>query len=288
MQNNDLQNFANLDLDNSGYGSDHSTFITATHTLGLGKDVYIVDSGTTQHMVLDKSLIINHQPISSVRVKYGDGSVLVSTLSRTLTLGSMVLNNVLYVPGSIDNLISVSDTEVGKWVFDDHFATLHNKVTWQPIITAHGFNGLYIIKASHAISLSVTAADLSTLTEWHQRLGHLNVRSLLRLVKLGEILGLNTMAMGNHIHGFECRDCVLGKGTKTTFPSCFGEYNSVEFEHGRCEKLQVLKSVLKVGSFKEEVSAIIPTNSTCTCAHRHMGSSICHLNWWIQVLPHLL
>ena len=50
-----LQNFANLEVDNSGYGSDHSVFITAMHPLGLGEDVYIIDSGATKHMVMDKS-----------------------------------------------------------------------------------------------------------------------------------------------------------------------------------------------------------------------------------------
>ena len=91
-----LQNFANLEIDNSGYGSDRNLLITATYTLGLGEDVYIIDSGATKHMVMDKSLIINQQPITPVKVKYGDGSGLVTTLSGSLTLGPMVLNNVLY------------------------------------------------------------------------------------------------------------------------------------------------------------------------------------------------
>ena len=158
-------------------------------------------------------------PIETPRkIKFGDGNILTSTVKGTLKLGDMVLYNVLYIPGLSNNLISVSGTNGGTWQICKNSATLFDS-TGKQVITAQMQGGLYPIKVSQlAQSLSAIADTPSTpLTDWHLRLGHLNVRSLMRLARLEKISGLSQVS-DKEIHGFECKDCLLGKGTRLPAP----------------------------------------------------------------------
>ncbi len=49
--------------------------------------------------------------------------------------------------------------------------------------------------------------------DWHLRLGHLNVRDVMRLSKDGRIDGLGHIS-GDDVHDFECSSCILGKGRR--------------------------------------------------------------------------
>ena len=116
-----------------------------------------------------------------------------STVKRTLKLGDMVLHSVLYIPQLSDNLISVSGTTGGTWRICKNSATLFDP-SGKQVITAQMQNGLYPIKVSHlAHSLSAMANTPSTpLTDLHQRLGHLNVRSFDEIGSVGKDIWIIT------------------------------------------------------------------------------------------------
>ena len=125
----------------------------------------------------------------------------------------MTLHNVLYIPGRANNFISTSATNEGTWQINKNSATLFDH-SGKHIITAQMQNGIYPIKVSQlAQSLSAMANTSSTpLLDWHPRLGHLNVRSLMKLARSEKIHGLSQVSEKD-IHDFECKDCILGKGT---------------------------------------------------------------------------
>ena len=151
--------------------------------------------------------------IAPKRIKFGDGNILTSIVKRKLQLGDMTLHNVLYIPGLANNFISTFATNEGTWQINKNSATLFDHSA-KHIITAQMQNGIYPIKVSQlAQSLSAMANTSSTpLLDWHLRLGHLNVRSLMKLARSEKINGLSQVSEKD-IHDFECKDCILGKGT---------------------------------------------------------------------------
>lgn len=87
---------------------------------------------------------------------------------------------------------------------------------------AHKVNNLYVIKASRYHAVIANSADaIAELKDWHLRLGHLNVQSVMRLFRAGRIDGLNAITSQEMQH-FQCDACILGKGrqlaTATTAP----------------------------------------------------------------------
>ena len=106
----------------------------------------------------------------------------------------------------------------GTWQICKNSATLFDS-TGKQVITAQMQGGLYPIKVSQlAQSLSAIADTPSTpLTDWHLRLGHLNVRSLMRLARLEKISGLSQVS-DKEIHDLNVKDCLLGKGTRLPAP----------------------------------------------------------------------
>ena len=67
-------------------------------------------------------------------------------------------------------------------------------------------NDLYTFKAS-----------LAELKDWHLRLGHLNVQSIMRLFRAGRIHGLDAIT-SQDLREFECQACIMGKGTRLASP----------------------------------------------------------------------
>ncbi len=78
------------------------------------------------------------------------------------------------------NLISVGNTpHTTKWEFDKHGTTLRNNNNGDNLLTAHLRAGLYSVKTSQLACALTATADL--LHDWHLRLGHLNVKDVMRL-----------------------------------------------------------------------------------------------------------
>ncbi len=85
--------------------------------------------------------------------------------------------------------------------------------------------------------------------DWHLRLGHLNVRDVMRLSKDGRKDGLEHVS-GDDIHDFDCSSCILGKGR---------HLSSTPVEERAQQPLAVVHC-------------------------RSVGSSINCIAWWLRVL----
>jgi transposase InsO family protein len=177
-----------------------------------GRSTFVIDSGASHHMVCDPQLLSNVQNISTKLVTLGDGKTTPCNQIGTLKLGRLIFQGVLLVPGLDRNLLSVSKTDLGKWEFGRTSAQLTLPSTNEILISAPLQNGLYSIQAQLAC-YKVELQGSELLQNWHERLGHCNIRSLLQIK---ERIGLQVSK--TDLDNFECEACILGKGKRLPAP----------------------------------------------------------------------
>ena len=155
-------------------------------------------------MVDKPSLLTNITSIKPITIKVGGSQRLVSTQSGTLTLGPAIFQKVLHVPNLGCNLISIAATPKSlKWEIQPNLFDLYNNQ--QKLLSAGLYNGLYRVKASQAFAHLATSAD-DLLREWHHRLGHTGVSTLMRMAKDGRI-DLDGVSNSDATN-FQCKSCI--------------------------------------------------------------------------------
>lgn len=78
-----------------------------------------------------------------------------------------------------------------------------------------GSNNLYSMLFSTALQVESNVTTCSNLQIWHERLAHINKKSLLKMISAGFIEGVSS----NEIGDFFCEACALGKQHKFPFSS---------------------------------------------------------------------
>ncbi|KAM1053110.1 hypothetical protein ACFX2C_000643 [Malus domestica] len=157
-----------------------------------------VDTGATRHVYADRNLFVSYQSVDGGENMYM-GNVIASAVAGkgkvTLKLTSgkeFSLTNVLHVPNIRNNLISGSflSNKGFKIVFEsDKFVITKGGVYVGKGYLAEGLFKLNVLSAdainnNNKPSVSSTyLIESSTLS--HARLGHVNFRSLQRMVSLG-------------------------------------------------------------------------------------------------------
>jgi hypothetical protein len=209
---------SSLSIDDSDSDSVKSYIAHANSVANNNNSTYIVDSGAIHHMVVNSTLLHDVKPIATQWIVVGNGEKVPASSMGTLKLGKAVFTNVLVAPGLDRNLISVG-ASTNKWEFDKQSATLvdSNNIA---ILTAQRSSGLYVIKASEiAIAMSASADNpsYSALCDWHERLGHVNVRRVMMMGRDGRIDGLSQVS-AKEVNEFECAFCIRGKGKRLPSP----------------------------------------------------------------------
>ena len=185
--------------------------------------IIVVDSGATDTFVNDESLLTNVIPlVNPIAVSVGDNRTIPATKRGDLKLGGIVFKDVLLVPRMGYNLLSVrKQGQPGstKWEFNKTSCALLD-AAGTTLLAGQMEHGLYVLRAKTLVRPSSPPSALladSSLLAWHRRLGHLNVRDVLRLGRSGR-LGKGWTA--GHSEDVECDECVIGKGTRLpTHPS---------------------------------------------------------------------
>ena len=202
------------------YDSEGSAFIAISTNQFSPQNCFIIDSGASHHMVNSPSLLVNLQTTSNRSIIVGNGQKLNCNQIGTLKLANVSFEGVLVVKGLDKNLISVGKTINGQWEFSNKSATLYNGNN--ALIIAQLVNGLYTIKASdlQATALLASADNKATdlLKDWHQRLGHLNVKSVMNMSREGRIEGLSQVT-ARDVNEFRCEACIKGKGKRLPAPA---------------------------------------------------------------------
>lgn len=199
-------------------------------------DSWIVDSGASRHITNNKDCLINVRELKTpISITYGNKQVASTSIIGDVALRphscstnrdqDLHLRNVLYIPETHSNLISVStltaDPEVRECKCLANAA--HICMTDQSTIVAKKQHGVYILTGSHATEISETAFA-ATPTEtpelWHQRYGHLGYNNLARIQQDDMVTGINITAQQfKKQQNLACDACMAGGQQRLPFPT---------------------------------------------------------------------
>lgn len=180
----------------------------------LNDDIWIIDSGASDHMCNNKSLLHDFQTISNpshVSIANGHTVPVLGTGNVNL-LSDIIKSCALYIPGFPFQLLSVSKlTKTLKClaIFSEDGVIFQDRVTQKKIGEGFCLDGLYYLSKSsifaNSQALSVQASSADQLL-WHQRLAHPSSKVLASLFP--------SFDCKHHL----CEVCVSSKFTRLPFP----------------------------------------------------------------------
>lgn len=183
-----------------------------------------IDSGASNHMTGRRDLLSSYQHSQPTAVTLADGKVMSSCgngtvsfkVSRGNVVNTLTANEVLYVPGMADNLISVSKlTDSGIVVtFSGNGCTAYKGSRF--VFSGSKESGIYRLCAE-AVPITEIAQSVkkSDCTLWHRRLGHINFDCLISMSQEEAVGGLPVMQREHHV----CEDCLTANQPRTPFKS---------------------------------------------------------------------
>lgn len=201
-------------------GSKQTSSFAMLNTAGsvsvtLCKSMWVFDSGSTCHMCCVKEMfgvITEHREkiqLAADNYMYseGIGDIVIETSTQVITL-----RDVLYVPSLKCNFLSVSKAAKcgNKITFNDSSAVIINS-SGAILISAKMCGNLYVYKSEDTQLYGMSASEVdnnNNYQKWHERYGHLNIKSL-------KCLSQNNLVRGMEIKKFpnsaSCATCFKGK-----------------------------------------------------------------------------
>ncbi|SGY81088.1 BQ5605_C009g05455 [Microbotryum silenes-dioicae] len=185
-------------------------------------EIWILDTGASQHYVGDASLLSNCQS-GNLKVQTASGQVVhcdtYGMVRFKLKSGaSLSLANMYHLPGAPVNLISTralfkSGAKCG-WEDSKDVMT----ITYQGVILAKTLSGTsYALDFTRIVEDQAHVATRATvgasLMEWHRRYGHVPVSSIMELVKSGAVEGL--VLTNEKVH--DCEPYISSKSRASKF-----------------------------------------------------------------------
>jgi len=173
-----------------------------------GLNSYILDSGATSHMFMDKKYFGNFKNIS-IKVQLGDDRNLNCTGIGNVKLGKYGLNldNALYVPNLKRNLISLSKlADTGYHMYINRKRLEIYKEDKLAALGLRSGNLYELVEMSGKQMVNVSKTK--EIIDWHKRFGHLNFMDLKYLRDKNLVTGIE------NINEYQCESCLKGKMTK--------------------------------------------------------------------------
>jgi hypothetical protein len=184
-------------------------------------DVWYLDTGASNHMTRQRTLLARLDESVGGTVRFGDGSVVeIHGLGAVVMKGRQgehkVLTSVYFIPKLKSNIVSVGQLEEAgcEIVLGNGKLCVYDRDHALLVKAPRTTNRLYMVKLDVAapVCLLSKADDVAWL--WHARYGHLNFRAL-------RDLGVKEMVEGipvtNRIEQV-CDGCTLGKQHRVPFP----------------------------------------------------------------------
>lgn len=198
----------------SNENGEHISFMAMTNDHST-KSSWIVDSGSTVHMTAQRNWLVNYKTFyEPKKVRLGDDYSINALGSGDIEIDIGQLRNVYYVPDISENLFSLlaatRNGVEGRFNKDSIIFVMNNK----EVTRAFNKNGIYRLDLN-VISDGNKAMMASTMTEWHNKLGHVSNETIERMKRCGAVTGLNVSAKPVQ----RCDDCLLGKCKKNAHPS---------------------------------------------------------------------
>lgn len=193
---------------------------------------WYIDSGCSDHLVNDKSLFVElrelEHPVEIAIAK--DGETIEAKQAGTVKVTSVVngkeikcsVKNVLYVPELRCNLFSVirCDEAGMKVVFESESVQIYRDS--EMVATGSRVGKLYrldlfVDSRNASDSLLSFGRVPANLELWHRRFGHLNARSLEKLISEDMCVGLKLNGRQKNDTVIVCEPCVEAKQTRNPF-----------------------------------------------------------------------
>ncbi|CAI5986882.1 unnamed protein product [Closterium sp. NIES-65] len=212
------------------YGAPYASAFTASSFNMEQTSSWLVDSGASSHICSDRSLFSSlKKPNEEILVRFGGGETykvvgvgtVVATLRSPTSETTIQLDNVLFLPSSVHNLLSVR--ALGAAGVAVSFPAAGRVVLTSddvPIGEGYTRNNLFYLQLHHgssaAPSIKPTACPASTTTSsylWHRRFGHLNMQALSTLHRQQLVTGLHLSSTSIP----PCISCYRGKQTRQPF-----------------------------------------------------------------------
>lgn len=188
------------------------------------KTTWILDSGASAHMSSQRELFISLKVVDEFPVKLGNnfelsvkgiGEIQIECWINGEWVKS-IMTNVWYVPGLRKNLFSegVVTKNGMKVTKENNRAEIYEDGLLKAIAVRES-NNLYKLLFRTCIGEANTIAQESLKT-WHDRLGHVNFKTLRNMINKEIISGVNL----EDSKDFVCEGCQFGKQHKLSFGRC--------------------------------------------------------------------
>lgn len=189
----------------------------------LENEIWIFDSGATSHMTYRRESLFDFQEINdNIFVVLGNGQELAIKGKSNVKIKKLVNNkwieavivDVLYVPNLNKNLFSEGVITkrgmkiVKKGIYANIFE--NNMLTASAIRKE---NNLYHMQFQTVVVQEANVVTKESLRRWHERLGHLNIKSIKDMVSKSLISGIEL----TDVEKFFCESCMYGKQHKLYF-----------------------------------------------------------------------
>lgn len=180
-------------------------------------NLWLVDSGCTNHMTKDHQFFSFLDTSIHTKVKLGNGDLVYAKGKGTVVLhtdqGKKVISDVLYVPQLDQNLLSVAQLIKKGYsvLFQNNFCQILD-LNGLLVLSIPMINNSFSIQWN-STSVCVSVSTLNNTWLWHKRYGHINLKSLQFAYKHNFITGLSSIAYTNDV----CRTCQLGKSHRKPF-----------------------------------------------------------------------
>jgi hypothetical protein len=177
------------------------------------------DSGCSRHMTGVKNYLTNVKAYTTSYVTFGDGAKgQIKGIGSLIANGLPKLENVLLVEGLTANLISISQLcDQGMKVnFTKSECIVSTKDGESVMKGVRSKDNCYLWIPEESAQISsclITREDEVKL--WHQKMGHLNLRSMKKVIAEDAVKGVPKLKIEE---GSICGECQIGKQTKMSHP----------------------------------------------------------------------